>query len=313
MRLDATNGEELGVARKAIERALSILREAGLDDAEAIIDRTRAAMAELEYAERLAGGGGRPAPPGKGAKGRILGYFLARGVGMPVSGQELRRISGIQEWARRVRELRIEEGWDIRYDGDVYRLNSDLPNKEVAEAWRLASSMRNTSLSTRDRILSYLQARVGQVVNSELLNYVAGAQEHGRHIRELRMELGYPISTHIDRPDLKQDEYMLESAEPALDMTERQVSETQRKTVFERDAYRCVLCGRGYGAGRLLTAHHLVTRIEGGLDTDPENFVTLCHQDHATITSEQQQELLKRRRRRIDEKPYDEQSDGVSF
>lgn len=291
--------ESLEDAKEAVGRARELLREAGLESAEAILDRARAAMAELERAALFAGGGERPAPRGKGAKGRILAYFLERGIDAPVSGQELRRVSGIQEWARRVRELRVEEGWDIRYDGNAYRLKSDRPNQEVAEAWRLAHAIRGKSLGARDRILEYFQARVGHVVNSELLQYVAGIQEHGQRIRELRTELGYPISTYIDRPDLKQDEYVLEAAEPTLDVTERQVSETLRKTVFERDGYKCVMCGREYGSSVLLTAHHLVPKIEGGSDTDPENFVTLCHRDHATITGEQQQELLKRRRRRI--------------
>jgi hypothetical protein len=49
--------------------------------------------------------------------------------------------------------------------------------------------------------------------------------------------------------------------------------------------------------------------MESGSDTDPENFVALCHRDHATITEEQQQELLKRRRRRIGENPNDSDDD----
>lgn len=294
------------LAKEALERARGILESSGLDTAEAIIEGARQAMVELERAEHLAGGDERPAPPGKGAKNRILAYLLERGVDVPVTGQELRRISGIQEWARRVRELRVEEGWNIRYDGHAYRLLSPEPNEEVAEAWRLAHSIRGTALSARDRILHYLQARVGHIVNRELLQYVSGIQEYGRRIRELRTELGYPISTYIDRPDLKQDEYVLESSEPTLDVTERQVSETLRKTVFERDGYRCVLCGREYGPGVLLTAHHLIAKVEGGSDTDPENFATLCHRDHATITGEQQKELLKRRRRRIGEDATDE-------
>ncbi len=298
--------DSIELAQGALERARELLEASGLDSAEAILERARQAMAELERAERMVGGRERSAPPGKGAKNRILAYFLDRGVDVPVTGQELRRISGIQEWARRVRELRVEEGWDIRYDGNAYRLLSRDPNEEIAEAWRLAHSIRGTSLGARDRILRYLQARVGHVVTSELLQYVAGIQEHGRRIRELRTELGYPISTYIDRPDLKQDEYVMEAAEPTLDVTERQVSETLRKTVFERDGYRCVLCRREYGPGVLLTAHHLVSKIEGGSDTDPENFVTLCHRDHATITGEQQKELLKRRRRRIGEDASDE-------
>lgn len=292
-------------AKQALARARALLEPACPESPHAILDRARAAMAELEIAERLAGGSSGPAPPGKGAKGRILEYFLSRGVDVAISGQELRRTSGIQEWARRVRELRVEEGWDIRYNGDAYRLMSDHPNKDVAEAWRLANSIRNTSLTAEDRILRFLQARVGQVVNSELLYHVSGTQEHIQRTRELRTERGYPISTYIDRPNLKQDEYVLESKEPILDVTDRQVSETLRKTVFERDGYRCVLCGREYGSGVLLTAHDLAAEIEGGPDSDPENFVTLCNRDRLTITGEQQQELLKRRRRRIGENPGD--------
>src|SRR5438105_2707110 len=97
------NVEGLDAAKRALRRALAILKEADSSVAGEIIDRARAAMAELENAERLAGGGSRHAPAGKGAKSRILAYFLARGVDVPVTGEELRRISGIQEWARRVR------------------------------------------------------------------------------------------------------------------------------------------------------------------------------------------------------------------
>lgn len=296
---NANDANNVDQAIDAFTRANRILEETGLGDPEEIVLKARNAMAELERVEYLLAGAPSKAPHGRGARSRILAYFLSRGVDTPVRGSELRRVSGIQEWARRVRELRVEDGWDIRYDGDAYRLRSDTPNKEVAEAWRLAHSIRNTALSARDRILQYLQARVGEVVDSELLNYVSGIQEHGRRIRELRTELGYPISSHIDRPDLKPGEYVLETTEPSLDVTERQVSETLRQTVFERDGYRCVLCGREYGPGILLTAHHLVAKIDGGSDTDPENFVTLCHKDHATITGEQQKELAKRRRRRI--------------
>ena len=301
MSKDADDSEKFERALDAFSRASEILIETGLNDPQDIILKARDAMAELERVEYLLARSGPKAPHGQGARRRILAYFLSRGVDVPIRGTELRRVSGIQVWARRVRELRVEDGWDIRYDGEVYSLRSATPNKEVAEAWRLANSIRNTQLSAKDRILQYLQARVGQVVDSELLNYVSGIQEHGRRIRELRTELGYAISSHIDRPNLKPGEYVLESAEPTLDVTERQVSETLRQTVFERDGYRCVLCGREYGPGVLLTAHHLVAKVDGGSDTDPENFVTLCHKDHATITGEQQKELMKRRRRRIGE------------
>lgn len=289
--------EARAAAEEAVERARQILGQFNLTDPEAFLGVVRRAMAELEQAQSALLQHRKRASGGSGARQRILEYFLEKGVGTPVTGQELRRISGIQEWARRVRELRVEEGWDIHHGGVSYRLMSPVPDRAVAEAWNVANTIRREKgLSAREKILKYLQANVGQTVTSEMLNYVSGIQEHGRRVRELRTELGYAISTQIDRPELKPGEYVLESVQPTLDVTERKVSDELRSQVFERDGYKCVICGRTAGPGVLLTAHHLIPKIEGGSDTDPENFVTLCHKDHATVTGEQQQELLRKRR-----------------
>jgi hypothetical protein len=49
----------------------------------------------------------------KGAKASVL-EFLLKNVGRPVPGDELRYVAGDKtEWARRVRELRTEDGWQI--------------------------------------------------------------------------------------------------------------------------------------------------------------------------------------------------------
>jgi len=48
-----------------------------------------------------------------GARNKIL-EFLLRNVGCPVTGEELRYVADDRtEWARRVRELRTEQGWPI--------------------------------------------------------------------------------------------------------------------------------------------------------------------------------------------------------
>lgn len=289
--------EKRASAERSVQRAREILGQFNLTDADAFLAVVRRAMTELEHAETLLAAHRKRVARGRGARKRILEYFLEKGVGTPVSGQELRRISGIQEWARRVRELRVEEGWDIRHGGVNYQLMSPVPDRAVAEAWKTANSIRREKgLSAREKILKYLQANVGQTVTSEMLNYVSGIQEHGRRVRELRTELGYAISTQIDRPELKPGEYVLESVQPTLDVNERRVTEELRRQVFEREGYECAICGKSAGPGVLLTAHHLVPKIEGGSDTDPENFVTLCHKDHATVTGEQQRELLRKRR-----------------
>ncbi len=56
--------------------------------------------------------------PRGGARGKLRAHFLAN-VGRVMDSDELRRIAGDQsEWARRVRELRTEEGYQILTHND---------------------------------------------------------------------------------------------------------------------------------------------------------------------------------------------------
>ena len=56
---------------------------------------------------------------GQGSKERIRQYLRAH-VGETVTGHDLRDAIGsdVTEWARRLRELRTQEGWDIRSHND---------------------------------------------------------------------------------------------------------------------------------------------------------------------------------------------------
>ncbi len=49
-----------------------------------------------------------------------------------------------------------------------------------------------------------------------------------------------------------------------------------RKRIYKRDGYRCALCDDP----RRLQAHHVVTRGQGGPDTEM-NLITLCPRCHA--------------------------------
>lgn len=76
----------------------------------------------------------RPRNVGKGARHKLRDYFLAH-VGEVIDAYTLRRVAGgITEWARRVRELRQQEGMNIQTDKDdsslkpgQYRLVSAKP------------------------------------------------------------------------------------------------------------------------------------------------------------------------------------------
>jgi len=69
----------------------------------------------------------------KGSRAKLRIYFLAN-IGKTMNSDELREIAGTSEWARRVRELRDEEGYQILTHHDrsnlkpgEYLLETDKP------------------------------------------------------------------------------------------------------------------------------------------------------------------------------------------
>jgi len=268
-------------------------------------------LGEIEAVRRERFGPRPKSAHGEGAKARILKHLQAH-VGEQVYGEELAAISGIQEWARRVRELRVEDGYDIQEVGSsAYVLVAPEPDAERAEQWQLANRLRNESGSARDRIGRYLSESVGQVVNRDQIDYVGKIKEGSRRLRELRDELGWPIETHIDDPSLKSSEYRLLSTDPGdrRDPSQRLYPDALRQRVFERDRYICQVCGRdrekaeAAGDRRFyLELHHKVA-VAAELDALPidkrneeENLITLCHSDHVRETEKMQKERRARRR-----------------
>lgn len=256
--------------------------------------------------------GPRPrARPGQGARQQILDY-LRRNLGKAVYGEELATVSGIREWPRRVRELRVEEGYEIVELGtSTYRLERAKPNLEKARQWQLANEIRRSQGSARERIGRFLEANVGRIVSREQIDYVSGIAEGSRRVRELRDEEGWPIASHIDEQELQPGEYRLLSAEPTdrRDPMQRLYPENLRQQVFERDAYTCKACGRdrdkALAAGDTrfyLEVHHLVAVADelGSLPKSErnniENLVTLCHADHLKETARLQRLKAKKRR-----------------
>lgn len=88
------------------------------------------------------GGGREP-----GAKQRLREYLLAN-TGKVVTSSDLRQAAGVSEWARRVRELREQEGWLILTHHDnaelkpgQYLLNQTPPDK-VALSRCISAALR---------------------------------------------------------------------------------------------------------------------------------------------------------------------------
>jgi hypothetical protein len=220
---------------------------------------------------------------------RILALLKER-VGQDVPGHDIYEVAGIHEWARRVRELRVEHGYRITRvragQNSVYRLEDVEPDTAAADRWRVMNQIRrDPEHGARERILTFLRENVGQPVNMDELRYVANVHEVGRRVRELRVEHGYIITSHMDRSGLRPGDYVLESLEP-LPANERITAE-QRTRILGRDGYRCQLCGWGIGdppshGKRFVEVHHITPVNQGGGSED-ENLETLCNVCHDAI------------------------------
>jgi hypothetical protein len=236
----------------------------------------------------------------RSARERIRLYLVAH-VGVRVDGAELEVVSGISEYARRVRELRVEQGYQIASgaspDPDVgitlrpseYMLVVADPDSDAARRWHVANRIRRMEGGARDRLLAFLQENVGRVVTSEELAYVArDAREFGRRTRELRTEHGYAIATRFTgRPDLGMGQYVLESVERVAEPHDRHISEEIQKEVYRRDANTCCSCGWDRSQWtrtdpRFLELHHVQHHADRGPNT-AENLVVLCSRCHDEV------------------------------
>ncbi len=235
----------------------------------------------------------------KGAKPRMLEY-LKSVQGHVVDKDELAGVAGISEWARRLRELRVEDGWPIssatsRDDlkPGEYRLESLEPDSALAARWRGANQIRRRAGSGKARILAYFLHNVLVPVAKDELQYVARIQEHPRRIREL-IEEGWQIESNMDRPELEPGQYVM--AAPGQLPARARTAIKLRYEILDRDGYRCRSCGATPGDGRRLQVHHTTPVADGG-DNSSENLETLCDDchagRHATMATRVSDELLR--------------------
>jgi DNA (cytosine-5)-methyltransferase 1 len=254
-------------------------------------------------------------PEATSGRERILKYLL-QFPRTPISGKELGVVAGIKEYARRIRELRVEKGWPIysgltiremMYEGDLFE--PDVPkgakemssddyillkterDEESAERWQTANEIRNSGGSISDRLLQFFRENVGEPVTGEELRYVAdGAQSWPRRVRELRTEEGWPIRTrNTGRPDLDQGEYILEE-DKQDEPHDRHIPDMVRTNVLDRDEHQCRNCSWDYDdqtenpddPRTKLEVHHARPHVEGG-ENDPDNLITLCNVCHEEV------------------------------
>ncbi len=250
----------------------------------------------------------------RSARGRILHYFQQYPKTV-ISHRELMVVSGISEWARRVRELRKEHGWniisgtavkemiengDLQTGNDIpdfsemgpndYIMWNSIQDREAAYRWRVANDIRKGAGGAKTKILNFLVENIGTAVSGEELRYVANDKtEWARRTRELRTEEGWQICTHWNgRPDLAPGMYVLES-DRQLPTHDRKIDDRVRRTVLVRDNHACQKCGWTHeqwnpSDARHLELHHIEHHANGGKNNEA-NLRTLCNichdQEHA--------------------------------
>jgi hypothetical protein len=236
------------------------------------------------------------------ARHRIL-YYFRKYPQTIINGDELLVVSGIQEYARRVRELRVQFGWaivngvtmkEMREDESEevpdelkpmrpseYVLLSAEQDREAAHRWNVANAIRKQPGSVRDKILSFLRANIGRGVTNEELRYVAGDKtEWARRVRELRTEFGWPIATKTTgRPGLSVGVYVLEADRQSPEH-DRNIPDDVRREVVRRDGYKCQECAWSHDEWnpsdpRHLELHHIKHHVKGGENVE-QNLKTLC-------------------------------------
>ncbi len=251
------------------------------------------------------------------ARDRIIAY-LKRYPMTIIDGDELMVVSGIGEWARRVRELRVQFGWWI-YSGvtfkdmaedqpedaaslkdalgvdpskikpDQYVLMRAEQDRHGAHRWNVLNDVRKKKASVKDKIIEYFRKNVGEQITGEELKYLAkDKKEWARRVRELRTEEGWPIATkNSGREDLAVGVYVLEEDRQSFEH-DRHIPDPVRVAVLQRDGFKCVKCGWNRSMlspddpRKFLELHHVQHHKDKGENT-VENLITLCNVDHDEV------------------------------
>lgn len=250
------------------------------------------------------------------ARDRILAY-LRQYPRQVIDGDELMVVSGIGEWARRVRELRVQFGWWIysgvtiaeeaddaaseaelrrvlgvdpkRIKPDQYVLMRTEEDREAAHRWNVLNEIRRQRTGVKSKILAYLRKNVGKPVSGEELRYLSGnRREWTRRARELRTEEGWPVVTKSSgRPELAVGEYLLEEDRQVAEH-DRHIPDPVRVRVLERDGYQCTSCHWDRSKlmpgdpRKMLELHHMKAHVAGGQNVE-DNLLTLCNVCHDDV------------------------------
>lgn len=127
-----------------------------------------------------------------GARDKLRTYFLGH-IGEVLDSDTLREVAGISEWARRIREIRDEEGYQILTHNDRSELK---PGQYILENPKPQPAFaREISKETR----SYVLDRNG--FTCQMCGAVAGEPHPYDPTRKTRLHIGHIIDKSIGGTD----------------------------------------------------------------------------------------------------------------
>lgn len=128
----------------------------------------------------------------KGAKTKLREYFISN-VGKTLNSTELRQVAGSSEWARRIRELRNEEGLNIVTHNDLSELKPG--QYKLVNLKPLPAFERGISKETRAFVLD----RNGYTC--QMCGAAAGEPHPYDQGRKTRLHLGHIIDKSMGGTD----------------------------------------------------------------------------------------------------------------
>jgi len=128
----------------------------------------------------------------KGSRTKLRIHFLAN-IGKVMNSEELRKVAGTSEWARRIRELRDEEGYQILTHNDRSNLKVGEYLLEIGKPKPAFS--RDISKETR----AYVLDRNG--FTCQMCGAVAGETHPYDSTKKTRLHIGHIIDKSIGGSD----------------------------------------------------------------------------------------------------------------
>lgn len=129
---------------------------------------------------------------GNGARDKLRAYFLKH-IGEVLDSHVLREVAGISEWARRIRELRNEEGYQILTHND---------RSELKPGQYLLESSKPIPAFSRDigkEVRAYVLDRNG--FTCQMCGAVAGEPHPYDPTRKTRLHIGHIVDKSMGGSD----------------------------------------------------------------------------------------------------------------